>query len=266
VDVHSKRLAARAIIACVGLVCVGSSMAPASTQGVSKRFTAVAFDYLVLFNPDSIVSAVDQVAPGKGWDFIALWRARQFEYCWLRSMTDRYVDFDRITEDALTYTAKTMHVAVAESQKRALLDAYRHLAPWPDTARALARLRQLDVRIITIANFSPAMLRSNAEHAGLMSLFDALISTDANRSFKPDRRAYQLGVDYLGVPADNIVFAAFGGWDAAGAKSFGYPTVWVNRLHQEPEELGVQPDRIVPDLDGLLEFMKGAPADQSQVN
>ena len=92
---HSKRLAARAIIACVGLVCVGSSMAPASTQGVSKRVTAVAFDYLVLFNPDSIVSAVDQVAPGKGRDFTALWRTRQFEYCWLRSMTDRYVDFER---------------------------------------------------------------------------------------------------------------------------------------------------------------------------
>ena len=84
-------------------------------------------------------------------------------------------------------------------------------------------------------------------------------------SYKPDRRAYQLGVDYLAVPKDNIVFAAFGGWDAAGAKSFGYPTVWVNRFNQVPEELGIQPDRIVPDLNGLLEFVKGAPAQPSNV-
>ena len=180
-------------------------------------------------------------------------------------MTDRYVDFALITRDALAYTANSMHVALTESQERELLDAYMHLTPWPDTTRALARLRQSDVRIMTIANLSPAMLRSSAERAGLTSLFDALVSTDVNHSYKPDRRAYQLGVDYLGMPKDRIVFAAFGGWDAAGAKSFGYPTVWVNRFHQAPEELGVQADRTVPDLDGLLDFVLGAPAEQSKV-
>jgi 2-haloacid dehalogenase len=99
------------------------------------------------------------------------------------------------------------------------------------------------------------MLRANAEHAGLTPLFDALLSTDANHTYNPDPRAYQLGVEHLKRDKRDIVFAAFGGWDAAGAKSFGYPTVWVNRFNQPREELAVDPDRIVPDLNGVLDFV-----------
>ncbi len=170
-------------------------------------------------------------------------------------MTGRYVDFAKLTEDALVYTANAQHVELTGSSKRQLLDAYLHLAPWPDAPDALRRLRQSNIRVITLANISPAMLRANAEHAGLTTLFNALISTDANHTYKPDPRAYQLGVDYLGVGKQDIVFAAFGGWDAAGAKSFGYPTVWVNRFNQPAEELGFRPDRTVTDLQGLLDFV-----------
>ena len=245
-----------------GSSAIGSgavSRSPVSADGAPrKRSAAVAFDYFVLFNPDSVVSAVDRVFPGKGRAFTDIWRTRQFEYSWLRSMTGRYVDFSKLTEDALVYTANAMHVELTASQRRQLLDAYLHLTPWPDTADALRRLRESDVRVITIANFSPAMLRANAEHAGLTTLFDALISTDANHTYKPDPRAYQLGVDHLRLAKQDIVFAAFGGWDAAGAKSFGYPTVWVNRFNQPAEELGFRPDRTVTDLKGLLDFVLNA--------
>ena len=148
-----------------------------------------------------------------------------------------------------------MHVELTAAQRDHLLDAYSRLSPWPDTVDALCRLRAADVRVITIANFSPTMLRENAERAGLTPLFDALLSTDANHTYKPDPRAYQLGVDRLKLDKRDIVFAAFGGWDAAGAKSYGYPTVWVNRLNQPLEELGSQPDRTVNDLSGLLDFV-----------
>jgi 2-haloacid dehalogenase len=205
-------------------------------RGVHKRYAAVAFDYFVLFNPDSVVAAVDRIAPGKGRDFTNLWRTRQFEYSWLRSITDRYVDFFAITRDALLYAASAMHVVLTAAHTDQLMDAYLRLTPWPDSAGALRRLRDADVRVIT-------------------SLFDALVSTDANHTYKPDPRAYQLGVDRLKLDKRDIAFAAFGGWDAAGAKSFGYPTVWVNRLNQPREELGMDPDRTVTDLNGLLDFV-----------
>ena len=90
---------------------------------------------------------------------------------------------------------------------------------------------------------------------GLTGLFDALISTDANHSYKPEARAYRLGMDRLHLAKRDIVFAAFGGWDAAGAKSFGYPTFWVNRFSQPVEELRVRPDGMSTNLDGLLKFV-----------
>ena len=228
---------------------------PHADAGATPKFKAVAFDYFVLFNPDSVVAEADAVFPGKGRELTNVWRTRQFEYSWLRSITGRYADFFAVTGDALVYAAHAMKVELTAEQKTRLLDAYLHLQPWPDAAKGLRRLRESGVRVITIANFTPAMLRSNAEHAGMTGLFDSLLSTDVNRTYKPDPRAYQLGMDELHLSKQDIVFAAFGGWDAAGAKAFGYPTVWVNRFNQPAEELGVQPDRTVPDLAGLLDFV-----------
>jgi len=234
---------------------------PSSVErGVHRQYAAVAFDYLVLFNPDSVVPVVERFLPGRGREFTNIWRTRQFEYSWLRSITDRYVDFSAITGDALRYAANAMKVELTATQRRQLLDAYLHLEPWPDTVAALRQLRESGIRVVTIANFSPTMLRANAEHAGITTFFDALISTDANHTYKPDPRAYQLGIDDLKLPKEDIVFAAFGGWDAAGAKAFGYPAVWVNRFNQPVEELGLRPDRTVIDLKGLLDFVRNRPA------
>ena len=219
------------------------------------RFKAVAFDYLVLFNPDSIVADAEEVFPGRGRDLTNLWRTRQFEYTWLRSVMGRYEDFFAVTADALVYASEALKLPMTVEQKRHLLDAYLHLTPWPDAAASLRKLRESGIRVITLANFSPTMLRANAEHAGLADLFDALLSTDANHSFKPEPRAYRLGTERLHLPKQDVVFAAFGGWDAAGAKSFGYPTVWVNRFNQPNEELGSRPDATVSDLNGLLSFV-----------
>ena len=250
------RYLAAAICAAFAIASTRIEQSPVAVErAVHRRYAAVAFDYFVLFNPDSVMAAVERSAPGRGREFTNLWRTRQFEYSWLRSITGRYVDFLDITKDALVYTANAMHVEMTAAARQQLLEAYLRLTPWPDTADALRRLRDADVRVITIANFSPTMLRSNAERAGLMPLFDALVSTDANHTYKPDPRSYQLGVDRLKLEKREIVFAAFGGWDVAGAKSFGYPTVWVNRFSQPHEELGVRPDRTVTDLNGLLDFV-----------
>ncbi len=243
------------------VLCAGVAMVWPVVQSLHgmraprSRFAAVAFDYFVLFNPDSVVDAVERLYPGRGREFTTAWRTRQFEYSWLRVITGRYADFSAVTEDSLIYTANALHLELSPSQKRQLLDAYLHLTPWPDSADALRRLRAADVRVITIANLTPAMLRANADHAALTPLFDAFVSTDANHTYKPDPRAYRLGMERLALAKQDIVFAAFGGWDAAGARAFGYPTVWVNRFNQPVEELGVRPDRTVRDLAGLLDFM-----------
>ncbi len=101
------------------------------------------------------------------------------------------------------------------------------------------------------------MLRANAEHAGIADLFDDLLSTEVNQTYKPDPRAYALGMERLHLKKDEIVFAAFGAWDAYGAKSFGYPTFWVNRFNVPAEELGLKADATASDFQGLLDFVLG---------
>jgi 2-haloacid dehalogenase len=252
-----KRFLAAILFVSFGLFAA-TPLLRAQEQG-SPRFKAVAFDFFVLFDPNSVVPEVEKAFPGKGADFAKLWRAKQFEYCFLRSLTGRHEDFFKVTEDALAYAAKAMGLELTPEARTRLLDAYLALKPWPDALEALRKLKAAGVRIITIANFSPKMLEANAKGAGMADLFDELLSTETNASFKPEPRAYELGVQRLNLRKDQILFAAFGGWDAYGAKSFGYPTYWVNRFNLPAEELGVKADKSSQDLAGLLAFILGRP-------
>jgi 2-haloacid dehalogenase len=230
---------------------------PLQAQTSAPRYKAVAFDYFVIFNPNSVIDEVEKVFPGKGLEFTKLWRTKQFEYGFLRSITDDHKDFFKVTEDALTYTIASMKLEVTPDQKTQLLNAYLTLKPWPDAAAGLKKLKDNGIKIITIANFSHHMLKSNADNAGITDLFDELLSTEKNGTYKPDAKAYALGIERLGLKKEEIVFAAFGGWDAYGAKRFGYPTYWVNRFNLPPENLDTPPDATSSDFQGLLDFVLG---------
>lgn len=229
--------------------------------GLSKpRFKAVAFDYFVIFNPNSVIDTVEKVFPGKGLEFTKAWRTKQFEYGFLRSITKRHEDFFKVTEDALDYTIEAMKLKPTPAEHALLLNAYMHLKPWPDAVEGLKKLKASGLKIITIANFSKKMLQSNADNAGITDLFDELLSTETNGTYKPDARAYELGMKRLKLKKSDIAFAAFGGWDAYGAKAFGYPTYRVNRFDLPVEKLGLTADGTSNDFDGLIEFIFRAPA------
>ena len=244
----------RTIIFLLAFITALQTAAMAQEQ-THPRFKAVAFDYFVIFNPNSVIAEVEKVFPGKGTDFTKAWRAKQFEYGFLRSITDDHEDFFKVTEDALDYTLEAMKLSVTPAQKKALLNTYLTLTPWPDTVAGLNKLRAAGIKIITIANFSEEMLRANADNANITPLFDTLLSTETNKTYKPDAKAYALGMQELGLAKEDIVFAAFGGWDAYGAKKFGYPTVWVNRLNLPQEKLSPKPDVVATDFQGLLDFV-----------
>lgn len=230
---------------------------PVHGHAATPRFKAVAFDYFVIFDPNSILPAVEEVAPGRALEFTRAWRSKQFEYGFLRSITNQHADFFELTGDALDYTADAMQVRLDREARARLLNAYLSLKPWPDARPALERLKASGVRIITIANFSPMMLRTNADHAGMTAHFDQLLSTARNGTYKPSADAYALGAQELGMKKEEIVFAAFGGWDAYGAKNFGYTTYWVNRFNLPLERLGSSPDGTSHDMTGLLQFVLG---------
>jgi 2-haloacid dehalogenase len=220
------------------------------------KIRAICFDLFTLFDPRSVVAIAQTLVPERAHELCEAWRVRQFEYSWIRVASGQYADFRVVTMDALTYAAKAQKVELTEAARDTLVDAYSRLAPWPDTRAALLAWKQAGLRLAPLSNYTPAMLAQLLANAGLTELFDAQISTHPARTFKPDPRAYALGPSTLGLRREEIAFAAFGGWDAAGAKWFAFPTFWVNRLGVPEEILAPGPDATGPTLAELAEFVR----------
>lgn len=237
-----------------GAVVAGGARAEQSSAA-HKKIKAIAFDGFVIFDPRSVEKRVEEQLPGRGVEFTNLWRTRQFEYCWLRTAGGQYADFWHVTDDALRFTAKSLKVSLTGAQHDALMEAYRNLTSWPDVREGLAELRRRGVRLAFLSNLTAAMLDANLKGAALSEYFEPHLTTDRVQAYKPSPRAYQMGPDVLRLEKNEIAFAAFGGWDAAGAKWFGYPTVWVNRAGIQQENLDAQPDVIAKDFGELVEFV-----------
>jgi 2-haloacid dehalogenase len=238
-----------------GLSLTVDLLAAPSWAASPPRFRAVAFDAFPVFDPRSIAILAETLFAGMGPDLINRWRTRQFEYTWLRTAAGTYTDFMRITEDSLVYAAKSLKVELRSEQRDRLLGSYLELRTWPDARPALSKLRAAGIRLALLSNFTSSMLHGSIKTSDLDGVFEHIISTDQARMYKPAPQAYKLGVSAFGLPREQILFVAFAGWDAAGAKTFGYPTFWVNRLGLPPEELGVFADSEGKTLNELLAFL-----------
>ncbi|VAW82008.1 Haloacid dehalogenase, type II [hydrothermal vent metagenome] len=230
-----------------------SALAQAAIKPTIK---AVAFDAFPIFDPRPIFARVETLFPGKGKELSNAWRTRQFEYQWLRALSGQYVDFWQATEEGLLFAAKQLKLDMSDKKREQLMQTYLALKPWPDVIPALKSLRDANIRLVFLSNMTPNMLNTNMHNSGLDEYFEHVISTDSARTYKPDPRAYQLGVDTLKLKREEIAFAAFAGWDVAGAKWFGYPTFWVNRAGFPDEELGVAPDGMGKSLEPLVKFVR----------
>ncbi len=208
---------------------------------MSTRPAALVFDaYGTLFDVHSVVALCEEVWPGRGAELSKLWRAKQLEYTWLRSLMGRYEDFARVTDAGLRYACAALELTYDDRRREQLLGAYLRLAPFPEVNAALGKLRGLKLAILS--NGAPAMLEALVANSGLAELFTAVLSVDELRIYKPAPKVYQLAVDRLGVSVAAIGFVSSNCWDAAGARSFGLRTFWVNRGGQPLDPLGFAPD------------------------
>lgn len=241
-----------------GGVAAGASASRAMAQGVAgSRFRAIAFDAFPIFDARPIFALAETLFPGKGAELSNAWRTRQFEYQWLRTLSGQYADFSQTTEAGLVMAAKLLNLELSAEKRAQLLQAYLGLKAWPDVAQALRALKESGLRLVFLSNMTTEMLEAGVRNSGLEGLFEHVLSTDRVRAHKPDPRAYQMAIDTLKLGREEIVFAAFAGWDVAGAKWFGYPTFWVNRANAPAEELGVAPDATGYDLTNLVSFVRG---------
>ncbi|HEU4826702.1 MAG TPA: haloacid dehalogenase type II [Dongiaceae bacterium] len=232
------------------IASAGAAAAPAAT------IKAVAFDGFALIDPRPVAARAEAMFAEHGKSLMAAWRTHQFGYAWLRTLGGQYVDFWRVTQDALEASARTLKLSLTASERDALMQTYLELKAWPDAAPVLRRLKDAGLKLAFLSNFTAAMLDAAARNSGLEGLLEAHLSTDRVQAYKPDPRAYAMALDAFGLRRNEIAFVAFAGWDLAGAKWFGYPTYWANRAAAPADQLGVTADAEATDLSQLAAFVE----------
>jgi len=235
---------------------IAPGVVASARAGTRPNLKGVAFDAFPILDPRPVFALAEELFPGHGAELSNMWRTRQFEYQWLRALSGQYADFRQTTDDSLAFAAELLKLDLTAEKRRRLLDAYLELKSWPDVAPALESLRSAGVRLALLSNATPAILDAGIRNSGLGHVFERVLSTDSIRTYKPDPRAYRMAIDAFGLAKEEIVFVAFAGWDAAGAKAFGYTTFWVNRLNLPAERLGVSPDGTGTTLRDLVDFIK----------
>ena len=212
---------------------------------------AFVFDaYGTLYDVHSVVALAEQLAPRQGAVLSQVWRTKQLEYTWLSSLmrSPGYArdDFSILTARALDYAVAQLMVSLEASQRQRLLDAYRTLAPFPDATEALAQLAPRPRWILS--NGTLGMLTPLVASSSLAPHVDGILSVDAAGIYKPAPAVYQLAVDQLRLAPEEIAFVSSNGWDAAGAKVFGFTTFWINRYGLPVERHAAEPDYVVGSL------------------
>ncbi|HCO99941.1 MAG TPA: haloacid dehalogenase type II [Rhodospirillaceae bacterium] len=188
-----------------------------------------------------------------------IWRQKQLQYTWLRSLMGVHADFWQVTREALDFALAMVGIENEELRVQ-LMDLYRKLETFPEVTNVLARLRDAGVRTAILSNGAPDMLNDAVAAAGIDTLIDDVLSAEDVGVYKPDFRVYQLAVDMLGVAKKNICFISSNGWDTAGAAAFGYRVVWVNRNGQPVEYLPNQPDIEIDTLTSLPKLLGLGPS------
>ena len=193
---------------------------------------AVVFDaYGTLYDIQSVAAVTEEAFPGYGEIVTQIWRIKQLEYTWLRSLMRRYEDFSVITRDSLAYTLRVLGLKREPAVFERIMEKYLHLDLYPDAMATLAALQGR--RLAILSNGSTAMLNTLVRNSGLDRVLDATISIDSQKIFKPSPDAYTLIEANLGTPPAEVLFVSSNPWDACGAKAFGLNVAWIERVTPE---------------------------------
>jgi len=208
---------------------------------------AVVFDaYGTLYDIQSVAAVTEEVFPGYGEIITQIWRIKQLEYTWLRSLMRRYEDFSVVTRDSLAYTLRCLGLKYDVGAFERIMEKYLYLDLYPDATASLSAMKPRKLAILS--NGSPDMLNALVKNSGLDQVLDATISVDAKKVFKPSPDAYTLIESTLGIPPAEILFISSNPWDACGAKAFGLNVAWIERVTPEAMALACAKSDIVAPL------------------
>ncbi len=238
-------------------------------RSFSMAISALVFDaYGTLYDVQSVLAKAEQLCPGRGELITQIWRLKQLEYTWLRSLMQQYEDFWAVTRAALEFSLRGAGIEPSDAVSVPLMENYLRLDPYPEVPEALAAVAGR--RLAILSNGSPSMLEAVVRNSRLDKWIETAISVDRVRNYKPNPACYALAEETLGIPRQDVLFVSSNGFDVAGAKAFGLKVAWIRRggeagpaaspigvsemfrlLRGRAEELGPPPDHIVSRLTDL---------------
>jgi len=221
-----------------------------SNQSLGSIEACVFDAYGTLFDVAAAAARCREDLHGKADALADIWRNKQLQYTWLRSLMGHYVDFTQVTGDALDYALSALEIDDPLLRER-LMALYMELDAYPEVPAVLGRLQGAGLKTAVLTNGSPLMIDAAVASAGIGDLLDAVLTVDSLGIYKPDPSVYQLALERFGLPAERIAFMSSNAWDAAGAAAFGMTVVWVNRFGQPPERLPGTPTAELTSLKGL---------------
>jgi 2-haloacid dehalogenase len=211
-------------------------------MNMKNSYPVVVFDaFGTLFDVYSVTAKAEALCPGKGAEISAIWRQKQVEYSWLRTMSNRYKPFWEITEDALVFALKRLEISAHAALVADLMTQYKQLAAFEENKRVLARLKQEGFRLGILTNGNREMIDAVLESSGFTGVFEFVLTSDVVSKFKTSDEIYDLSPKMFRVKKEEILFVSSNAWDVAAATWYGFKSFWVNRSDAPFDILDVAP-------------------------
>jgi 2-haloacid dehalogenase len=216
---------------------------------------ALAFDYFgTIGDKLALACIVDEHFPGKGIAFTKLWFATIQRYCFQNGMMERYTPWEDLTRAAFKLAAFELQMEVQDTLRDELIAADETLPVYDDAHKGLSRLAD-KYQLYVLSMGSAEMIRKSQTNSGIDGHFIDILTTQEAEVYKPHRRAYEVGVEAIGIPAEQIGFVSGNSFDVLGSRNFGFPTIWIRRYGQPLDDLGLEPDLVVSDLEKMAETL-----------
>ncbi|PRR78948.1 haloacid dehalogenase type II [Clostridium vincentii] len=222
----------------------------------SENIKVCVFDaYGTLFDINSAVNKHIEKLGENSEAVSSIWRQKQLEYSWLRSLMCQYTDFWKVTQEALDYALNSCGIE-NNKLRGELLDAYMHLDCYPEVEEVLKDLKEKGIVTAILSNGSPEMLKAAISSAKLTDYIDVVLCVDDIKVYKPDPKVYKLVTDKFNISKEEVLFHSSNSWDVAGASSFGFQVAWINRLDKQKETLPFKPDMEAKSLNEVSKVFK----------
>ena len=220
-----------------------------------KNIKAIIFDaYGTLFDVNSAAEKCKNKIGNKWESFANYWRTTQLEYTWLRSLMGRHKDFWQVTEDSLEKSMKVFEIDFI--MKSELLNLYKKLSTFIEVPNVLSSLKKKSFKLAILSNGTPQLLNELVDSNNLEDIFDDIFSIEEVGIFKPSSKVYDIPVKKYKIKKKEIAFLSANTWDVSGGGNYGYTSIWVNRNKNVFDNLDCKPNKVINNLNQLLEMFK----------